>query len=78
MAHLEPVVVGTIQEPERISWALGYTLQPRSFESLRVDVRIEGFKEPHESMKEASDRVYAFAEQELKNKIREARREIAE
>jgi hypothetical protein len=64
-------------EQERVSWTLGYTLQPRPFESLRIDCTIEGFRKDGELMHEASDRVYEMVENQLKIKLREAREELS-
>jgi hypothetical protein len=60
-----------------VSWSLGYTLNTGNFQSLRLDCQIEDFVREGESTKEASDRVYKFVEEQLSEKLMEARRELA-
>lgn len=64
-------------EPERVSWTLGYTLQPRAFESIRIDCTIEGYRKDGELMHETSERVYKLVEEQLVAKLREARKELS-
>jgi hypothetical protein len=64
-------------EPTKVTWTLGYTLNTGNFQSLRLDCQVSDYKHDGESMKEASDRVYAFVEQELINKLNEAKEELA-
>lgn len=64
-------------EPTKISWTLGYTMQPRQFESLRIDCSVTDYKHEGETASEASERVYKFVEQQLIEKLHEAREELA-
>ena len=64
-------------EPEKITWTLGYTLQPRAFESLRLDCQIQGYKKDNETITEASERVYKMVETQLIEKLKEAREELS-
>ena len=64
-------------EPTRISWTLGYTLQPRAFESIRIDCTVSDYKHEDETASEASDRVYKFVENQVVHKLREAREELS-
>lgn len=64
-------------ESSKIRWGLGYTMNTGNFQSLRIDVSIEDFPREGEDIKEASNRIYSFVEQELSNKIKEAREELA-
>lgn len=64
-------------EPTRIQWTLGYTMNVGNFQSLRLDYQVNDYKREDETTKEASDRVYAFVEQELINKLNEAKEELA-
>jgi hypothetical protein len=63
-------------EPTKVQWTLGYTMNIGNFQSLRHDFQITDYKREDETTKEASDRVYAFVEQELINKLNEAKEEL--
>lgn len=67
----------TGMEPTKVQWSLGYTLNTGNFQSLRLDCQVTDYVRDGESTKEASDRVYAFVEQELINKLNEAKEELA-
>jgi hypothetical protein len=47
-----------------------------NFQSLRLDCQITDYKHEAETAKEASDRVYAFVEQELVEKLNQAKEEL--
>lgn len=64
-------------EPTKVQWSLGYTLNTGNFQSLRLDCQVTDFVRDGESTKEASDRVYAFVEQQLIEKLNEAKEELA-
>lgn len=64
-------------ETTKVQWGLGYTLNTGNFQSLRVDCQVSDFVREGESTKEASDRVYAFVEQQLIEKLNEAKEELA-
>lgn len=63
-------------EPTNVQWSLGYTLNTGNFQSLRIDCQVADYVRDGESTKEASDRVYTFVEQELVNKLNEAKKEL--
>lgn len=63
-------------EPTKISWSLGYTLNTGNFQSLRLDCQVHDYVREEESAKEASDRVYKFVENQLIEKLKEAREEL--
>jgi methyl coenzyme M reductase subunit D len=63
-------------EPTRVTWTLGYTLNTGNFQSLRLDCQVEDYVREGESTKEASNRVYAFVEEQLVDKLKEAREEL--
>jgi hypothetical protein len=63
-------------EPTRVQWSLGYTLNTGNFQSLRLDCQVTDYVRDAESTKEASDRVYAFVEQQLIDKLNEAKEEL--
>jgi hypothetical protein len=65
-------------EATRITWSLGYTLNLGNFQSMRVDCSIADSAEEFENVNDLSDRVYKKVERELVEKIKEAKREIAE
>ena len=52
-------------EKTKVTWTLGYTLNTGNFQSLRLDASVEDYVRDGETTKDASDRVYAFVEQEL-------------
>jgi hypothetical protein len=55
---------------------LGYTLNLGNFQSLRIDLEITDNKRDGEKTAEAFDRVYAFVEEKLAEKVREASQEL--
>lgn len=63
-------------EKTKVQWALGYTVNVGNFQSLRLDCQVSDFVREHESTKEASDRVYAFVEKELLDKLNQAKEEL--
>jgi hypothetical protein len=63
-------------ESTKVQWSLGFTLNTGNFQSLRLDCQIEDFVREGESTKEASDRVYKFVEEQLSEKLTEARKEL--
>ena len=63
-------------EPTKVQWSIGYTLNTGNFQSLRLDCQIEDFVREGESTKTASDRVYAFVEEQLIEKLKEAKEEL--
>jgi hypothetical protein len=65
-------------ENTKVSVTLGYTLNLGNFESLRVDLGVVDSRRDGENVDQAFDRVYAFVEQKLTEKVREAKGEIAE
>jgi len=60
-----------------VQWALGYTLNTGNFQNLRIDVQICDSIREGESIKEASDRVYNFVEEQLIEKLNEAKEELS-
>ena len=64
-------------ESTKVQWNLGYTLNTGNFQSLRLDCQVSDFVRDGETTKEASDRVYAFVEQQLIEKLNEAKEELA-
>jgi hypothetical protein len=64
-------------EPTKVQWNIGYTANIGNFQSLRLDCQITDYKHDNETAKEASDRVYAFVEQELMEKLNQAKEELA-
>jgi methyl coenzyme M reductase subunit D len=63
-------------EPTKVQWSLGYTLNTGNFQSLRLDCQVNDYVREGETTKEASDRVYAFVEQQLVEKLNEAKGEM--
>jgi hypothetical protein len=64
-------------ETTKVQWNLGYTMNTGNFQSLRLDCQVSDFVREHETTKEASDRVYAFVEKELIDKLNQAKEELA-
>lgn len=65
-------------EQTKISVTLGYTLNLGNFESLRVDLGVVDARRDGETVDQAFERVYAFVEDKLSEKVKEAKGEIAE
>jgi len=63
-------------EDTRITVSLGYTLNLGNFQSLRVDLGVEDSRRTDEKVDEAFERVYAFVESKLAEKVKEASSEI--
>ena len=66
-----------LQEPKashRVGVSLGYTRNMGNFESLRVDINLEsdGFGHPDVTF----DKVYAWVEQKLVEKVAEVEKEL--
>ena len=73
---IEKTLKEVIMENTKVSWTLGYTLNTGNFQSLRLDASVEDYVRDGETTKDASDRVYAFVEQELVSKLAEAKEEL--
>lgn len=63
-------------ETTKVQWNLGYTLNTGNFQNIRLDCQVSDFVRENESTKEASDRVYAFVEKELLDKLNQAKEEL--
>ena len=64
-------------ESTEVQWSLGYTMNTGNFQSLRLDCQVNDFVRDGETTKEASDRIYAFVEQQLIDKLQEGKEELA-
>ena len=64
-------------EATKVQWALGFTMNTGNFQSLRLDCQVTDYVREGESTKEASNRVYAFVEEQLVEKLNEAKEELA-
>lgn len=60
----------------KVSVTLGYTLNLGNFQSLRLDLGVVDSRRDGETTNEAMDRVYAFVEAKLTDKINEAKVEL--
>lgn len=63
-------------ESTKITVALGYTLNLGNFQSLRVDIGVTDSKRDGENTDQAFDRIYAFVESKLGDKVAEASQEL--
>lgn len=63
-------------EETKVTVGLGYTLNLGNFQSLRIDLSITDNKRDGENTNEAFERVYAFVESKLQEKVTEAQSEI--
>jgi hypothetical protein len=63
-------------EDTKVTVGLGYTLNLGNFQSLRVDISVADSKRDGENTEQAFDRVYAFVEEKLSDKVREASSEL--
>ena len=55
---------------------LQFTKNLGNYESLRIGIGIEDFKRQGESTDDATDRVYAFVEKKLMDKVHEIEEEL--
>jgi len=63
-------------ETTKVKIGLGYTLNLGNFQSLRIDLEVQDNKREGETTSEAFERVYAFVETKLQEKVNEAQGEI--
>ena len=63
-------------EETKVKIGLGYTLNLGNFQSLRIDLEVQDNKRDGETTSEAFDRVYAFVEAKLTEKVNEAKSEV--
>ena len=63
-------------ETTKVKVGLGYTLNLGNFQSLRIDLEVQDNKRDGETTSEAFERVYAFVEARLEDKVREAQGEL--
>lgn len=63
-------------EETKVKVGLGYTLNLGNFQSLRIDLEVQDNKRDGETTSEAFERVYAFVEAKLTEKVNEAKSEV--
>ena len=63
-------------EDTRVRVGLGYTLNLGNFQSLRIDLEVTDSKREGENTNDAFERVYAFVEDRLAEKVKEASSEL--
>lgn len=68
--------MGMENDSTRVKVGLGYTLNLGNFQSLRIDLEVADTKRDSENTNDAFERVYAFVEEKLTEKIREASSEL--
>jgi hypothetical protein len=56
----------------KVTVGLGYTLNLGNFQSLRIDISVGDNKREGETTSEAFERVYAFVEAKLAEKVKES------
>jgi hypothetical protein len=55
---------------------LHFTRNLGNFENIKVGIAIEDYQRPGENIDEATDRVYAFVEKKLMDKVNEIEEEL--
>lgn len=65
-------------ENTKVNVTLGYTMNLGNFQSLRIDIGIEDQVRDGENVQDGFDRVYKFVEDQLGEKLKEAKSEISE
>ncbi len=65
-----------VNDGTKINVTLGYTLNLGNFQSLRIDLGIVDSRRDGETVNEAFERVYAFVEQKLTEKVNESKAEL--
>jgi methyl coenzyme M reductase subunit D len=68
--------MGMNNEDTKVNVGLGYTLNLGNFQSLRIDISVTDNKRDGENINDAFERVYAFVEEKLSNKVKEASAEV--
>lgn len=68
-------VLGMENENTKVTVGLGYTLNLGNFQSLRIDISVSDNKREGENTNDAFERVYAFVEKKLTDKVAEAQSE---
>lgn len=68
--------MGMNNEETKVNVGLGYTLNLGNFQSLRIDISVTDNKRDGENINDAFERVYAFVEDKLSNKVKEASAEV--
>lgn len=63
-------------EETKVAVTLGYTLNLGNFQSLRIDLSVTDNKREGENVNEAFERVYAFVEGKLAEKVNESKSEL--
>lgn len=56
----------------KVTVGLGYTLNLGNFQSLRIDLSVSDSKRDGENTNDAFERVYAFVEAKLAEKVKES------
>lgn len=65
-------------ETTKVTATLGYTLNLGNFQSLRVDLGVTDHVRENETTKDAMDRVYAFVENQVVEKVQQGREALVE
>jgi hypothetical protein len=65
-----------MEQETKIKVMLGYTLNLGNFQSLRIDVGVDDSRRDGENINEAFERVYAFVENKLAEKVIESREDL--
>ena len=60
----------------QVSWTLGATVNIGNFSNIRIECSVTDDARPQESVKDASDRVYAFVDSQLEAKLAETQADI--
>ena len=73
-AMVEEITESVIERQNtKVSATLGYTLNLGNFQSLRVDLGVVDYTREGETTNEAMDRIYAFVENKVIEKVNEAK-----
>lgn len=68
--------MGMNNDDTKVRVGLGYTLNLGNFQSLRIDLEVTDSKREGENTNDAFERVYAFVEDRLAEKVKEASAEL--
>jgi hypothetical protein len=63
---------GMNNDETKVTVGLGYTLNLGNFQSLRIDLSVSDSKRDGENTNDAFERVYAFVEAKLAEKVKES------
>ena len=66
-----------MSDSTKIRVELQYTMNLGNYESLKINIGVEDFKRPDETIDAATERVYKFVEHKLEGKVNDEREALS-